>query len=86
MAVGEGLERNGKAGRGDGNGIFVGEDNDEPDGEVMEALVEMADPKQTMPTPVLPSPSEILKHRECHIPYQSWCEDLCGGTRARDGS
>ena len=61
------------------NGVCVNEDDDGPEGEALEAPVEQADPKHIMPTPVLPSASDILKHRECHIPYQSWCEDCVEG-------
>ena len=56
-----------------------GEDVD----EVLEALAEEADPKRLLPTPTMPTLREVLKHREDHIPYQSWC-DWCVEGRGRE--
>ena len=65
--------------------INVGESDDEAqvEGEVIEATEEHADPKAVIPTPELPSLSEMEKHREDHIPYASWC-DHCVEGRGRE--
>ena len=65
--------------------VNVGEiEGDEPeDGEIIEATEEHADPKTIIPTPELPSLSEMEKHREDHIPYASWC-DHCVEGRGRE--
>ena len=51
--------------------------------EVIEAEVEEADPRRSIPTPLMPSPSDVEKHREDHIPYASWC-DHCVEGRGRE--
>ena len=79
QSLGQGDKVGGGVNDEDHDRVFVGEDDDDADGDVMEAPVEVADPKRIMPTPILPSPSDIQKHRECHIPYQSWCEDCVEG-------
>ena len=61
-------------GMGEQQGVFAAEDD-----EVLEAPVEQANPTPTIPTPIMPSHSDVLKHRESHIPYQSWCEDCVEG-------
>ena len=68
--------------------INVGDQDDtaEIDGEVIEAAVEeAAEPKRSLPTPDMPSQSDIDRHREDHIPYQSWC-DHCVEGRGREAS
>ena len=62
--------------------IFVGED-DIDEGEILEAPMEEVDPSRSLPTPILPSQSDIDKHREDHCPYQSWC-DACVEGRGRE--
>ena len=49
------------------------------DENILEAPEEPADQKKVMPTPEMPTLSEILKHREDHIPYQSWCKACVEG-------
>ena len=49
-----------------------------PEGELIEAAEE-ADTLRTMPTPIMPSPSDVEKHREDHIPYASWCDQCVEG-------
>ena len=61
----------------------VGNPEDVHDGETLEAPEEPADDKRIIPTPIMPSPSEILQHRIDHIPYQSWC-DHCVEGRGRE--
>lgn len=65
----------------DGADINVGEiDGDEgPAGEIIEAPVEEVDPHRHLPTPELPSASEVARHREDHLPYQSWCDQCVEG-------
>ena len=69
--------------------ILVGEETEEstPEnisaGDILDAPEEQSDVKRTLPTPELPSLSDILKHRECHVPYQSWC-DHCVEGRGRE--
>ena len=55
---------------------------DETQGEVIEAAEE-AEPLRVLPTPIMPSPSDVEKHRESHIPYASWC-DHCVEGRGRE--
>ena len=55
---------------------------EEEAGDIIEAAEE-ADPVKVMPTPTMPSPSDVEKHRESHIPYASWC-DHCVGGRGRE--
>ena len=59
------------------------EDDKVKDGEVIEATEETADQKEVIPTPELPTLSEMEKHREDHIPYASWC-DQCVEGRGRE--
>ena len=56
--------------------INVNEDTELEEGEIIDALEEEVDPKRSLPTPEMPSQSDIDKHREDHCPYQSWC-DAC---------
>ena len=67
------------------HGNVLVNDGDEvtPDEDILEAPEEQADEIRQLPTPTLPSLSEIQKHRECHIPYQSWC-DQCVEGRGRE--
>ena len=65
--------------------VNVGEvgDDEFEEGEIIEATEEHADPKVSIPTPELPTLSEMEKHREDHIPYASWC-DHCVEGRGRE--
>ena len=64
--------------------VNVGEDDDKADGEeIIEATEEDADQKEVIPTPELPTLSEMEKHREDYIPYASWC-DQCVEGRGRE--
>ena len=64
--------------------VLVGEHEDvEPDDiqtdELIDAPEEPSDTKRVLPTPELPSMSDILKHREDHVPYMSWCDHCVEG-------
>ena len=64
--------------------VNVGEEvSPDGDGDIFEAPVEQADIKRILPTPAMPTPSEVQQHREDHIPYQSWC-DQCVEGRGRE--
>ena len=64
----------------DGGEVNVGEiEDDGPAGEVLEAPAEEVDPRWHLPNPELPSASEIARHREDHLPYQSWCDQCMEG-------
>ena len=57
--------------------VNVGED-DVIDGETIEAAEE-AEPQRVIPTPCMPSPSDVETHRGSHIPYASWCDECVEG-------
>ena len=65
--------------------VHVGESEEaqEQQGEIIEAKIEEADPKRVIATPTLPSQSDVEEHRECHLPYASWC-DHCVEGRGRE--
>ena len=77
----DGLLRAVNVGEDDGGQLEVVDDHDI--GEIIEAEVEEADPKRSIPTPEMPSPSDVERHREDHIPYASWC-DHCVEGRGRE--
>ena len=69
--------------------VMVGDRMDNGDGadgdmgETLEAAPEEVDPRRHIATPTLPNAIEIARHREDHLPYQSWC-DQCVEGRGRE--
>ena len=43
------------------------------------------EPLKVLPTPVLPTQSEIDEHQVDHIPYRSWCRHCGEGFGSEDG-
>ena len=41
--------------------------------------MEEVEPRRHLPTPTLPSESAVARHRENHLPYQSWCDQCVEG-------
>ena len=70
--------------------VFVNDDGDDDDdakgeevkvqhqGEICEAAEE-TEVRRVLPTPDMPSKSDVDKHRIDHLPYASWCEDCVEG-------
>ena len=48
-------------------------------GETVESREEEVQLGKTMPTPKMPTQSELDEHRIDHIPYRSWCADCVEG-------
>jgi len=72
-AVGQGGETEDEVGQK----VFV---NDQED--VIEAE-EDVDELKVLPTPTLPTQSQIDDHRLDHLPYRSWCDECVEGAELR---
>ena len=66
----------------EGEAIGDGDDGANAE-EILDAPEEESDQKRVLPTPEMPSLSEVLKHREDHVPYMCWC-DHCVEGRGRE--
>ena len=64
--------------------VLAGEDEAGDDGEIIEADEQDAEPIRTLPTPSMPSASEVEEHRVDHIPYRCWCRECIEGFGRED--
>ena len=56
------------------------EASDEPVGEPIESREEEVEPGKSLPTPTMPTQSELDEHRDNgHIPYRQWCSQCVEG-------
>ena len=79
-ALAEGVASLGKPSNISGRGkdeVNVNDDDD--NGEILEAPEEIVETQRHLPTPDMPSASDVEKHRETHCPYQSWCDECVEG-------
>ena len=62
----------------DGNIFPVDEGREQP-AEGQDLEIEDVEPIRVLPTPDMPSPSEVEKHRVDHWPPRSWCDECAEG-------
>ena len=64
---------------------MVGEEGGDGGELVVSEEPEETDPVRTLPTPKLPSRSEIEQHEVDHIPHENWC-DHCASVFGREAA
>ena len=71
-------------GLGEERGI-LDENAGQEQNEILESQedIEDTEPKASLPTPLMPSRSEVEEHTVDHLPYRAWCE-FCNEGRGRE--